>query len=296
MSHTLLTALSWAAALSYLAALGLLWQYTTNANKHTASRRSGIIVLSIIGLILHIVQLYAGVINNQAFDASQHNHFQFSLGHSISLVAVFVTFIFILLSMVRATLNLGLAILPTTILGLIAGLWLNPGTNPSMPNVSLKGANISAVGFEWHLALGIITFSLLTLAFAQSLLILVQEKQLRNHRTLQAPIKSVSFISLPALQSMETLLFQILWLGFAVLSLTLIFGIYTNAQHTGSALIFNHHIVLTLATWLGYAILLIGRHFWGWRGRQASIYTIICYSLFLLGYFGPRIVRELIIT
>ncbi len=276
----MLTLLSWASLLCYLAALAMLWQYTNRPEKHTAAIRSTVIIATVVGVIFHAIELYIRVINTQGAGSG----FSMSLGHSISLVALVVTTIFVLISMVRATTNLGLAILPTAILALLAGRWLNPAH---------EAINIAHPGFEWHIALGILTFAVLSLAFAQSLLILVQEKQLKSHHQRQT---RVSLVALPALQSMETLLFQILWLGFVVLSITLALGLLVNRSEYGIVLLFNHHIVLTLLTWLAYAILLFGRHFFGWRGRQASIYTIICYSLFLIGYFGPRIVRELIIN
>ena len=276
----MLTALSWAALLSYIAALVLLWQYTTQTQKHTAGFRSSVIVVTLVGVILHAIELYNRLIHDQTAISDT----SFALGHSISMVALVATVLFVLSAMVRSTLNLGLAILPTTILGLLAGRWLNP---------EYEAAIVMHPGFEWHMALGIVAFGLLSLAFAQSLLILFQERRLKTHNK---PQTGISLVSLPALQSMETLLFQILWLGFAVLSMTLILGILVNTAQHGSAFKFNHHIILTIVTWLGYAILLAGRYFVGWRGRQAANYTIICYSLFLLGYFGPRVVRELIIN
>lgn len=277
---SMLSALVWASLLSYTTALVLLWQYTTQTGKHTAMMRSSIIIATLIGLILHAFDLYIRVFHTLDPDTG----LVFALGHSISLVAVVATLVFVLLSMVRATLNLGLAILPTSIIGVLAGLWLNP---------SVEVNTISSLSFQWHIALGVIAFGLLSLAFAQSLLVLIQDRQLKSHHQ---PNSGFSFISLPALQSMETLLFQLLWLGFAVLSVTLFVGVFLNKGEHGAALSFNHHTILTLLAWLTYLVLLVGRRLWGWRGRQASIYTIICYSLFLLGYFGPRIVRELIIN
>jgi len=279
----MLFALILASSFGYSIALFLLWRYTTDTSKHTPGTRSSIIILSLIGVIFHSVELTIRIINTSKIP-TDFTFTNLTLGQLISAVAVFAALLFILISMVRATLNLGLAILPATILGLLAGYWLNPG-----PEINA----ITHPSFQWHLILSMITFGLLSLAFAQSLLIIIQDNQLRHHQTAQ---KSVSFISLPALQSMEAMLFQLITLGFIILSLTLGFGVYINAEQHGSFFIFNHHIVLTLLTWLGYAILLSGRYFAGWRGRQASIYTVICYSLFLLGYFGARFVRELIIN
>ena len=276
----MITALSWASLFSYSTALAILWRYTTEASNHTPSARSRIIMVALIGMIFHAVDLYVRIIDN---NGSLYGT-ELTLGQSISSVAVFATFIFVLLSMIRSTLNLGLAIIPAAILGLLAGRWLNP---------TPLGSSISHPGFEWHIALSIIAFGLLSLAFAQSILILIQEKQLKTHGTKQS---GVSFFSLPALQSMDTLLFQLIWLGFMILSVTLAIGLKVNLDEYGAILAFNHHIVLTLVTWLAYAFLLFGRLLWGWRGRQAAIATIICYSLFLLGYFGTRFVKEVLIT
>ena len=276
----MLTLLGWAPLVFYALALGILWQYTTRPDKHTGTIRSSVILVTVIGLLFHAVDLYLHIANAQPDESG----LSLSLGQSISLLAMAVTGLYVLLTMARKTIILGLAILPAAILAVVLGHKLNPAH---------QAINIEHPGFEWHIVFGIITFALLSLAFAQSLLILIQEKQLKSHHIPQANHKQ---INLPALQSMETLLFQLLWLGFVVLSATLVLGVLINRSEHGIVLLFNHHIVLTLATWFAYAILLFGRHFFGWRGRQASIYTIICYSLFLVGYFGPRIVRELIIN
>ncbi len=276
----MLTLLGWAPLFCYALALGILWQYTTRPDRHTGTIRSSVILVTVIGLLFHAVDIYLHAANTQQTETG----FSLSLGQSISLLALCVTALYVLLAMARKTIILGLATLPAAILAVVLGHKLNPAH---------QAINIEHPGFEWHIVFGITTFALLSLAFAQSLLILIQEKQLKSHLAPQTGHKQ---INLPALQSMETMLFQLLWLGFVVLSVTLVLGVLINRSEHGIILLFNHHIVLTLATWFAYAILLFGRHFFGWRGRQASIYTIICYSLFLVGYFGPRIVRELIIN
>lgn len=276
----MLTLLSWGPLLCYALALGILWQYITRPDRHTGTVRSSVILSTVVGLLIHAVDLHLLATSTQSAQAGV----SLSLGQSISLLALAVTILYVLFSMARKTVNLGLAILPSAMVAVVLGHVLNPAH---------EAINIEHPGFEWHIVFGIITFALLSLAFAQSLLILVQEKQLKSHLVPQPGHKQ---INLPPLQSMETMLFQLLWLGFVVLSITLVLGVLINRSEHGIVLLFNHHIVLTLATWVAYAILLFGRHFFGWRGRQASIYTIICYSLFLIGYFGPRIVRELIIN
>lgn len=276
--------LSWVPVLCYAIALAILWQYITQTSKHTDTRRATIIMISIVGLIFHTLSLTLDITQQSNAGLKLPSPLYFNLSDSLSIAALVISLVFIFLSMIRQTLNLGLAILPMAIFAQIASLWI--GEKSSITTVA-------HVSFEWHLALGIIAFGLLTLAFSQSILILIQDKQLKSRAI---PSASTSFIALPALQSMETLLFQLIWLGFIVLSATLFLGLILNQGIQGAALSFTHHIVLTIITWIAYAILLTGRHFSGWRGRHAARYTILCYALFLLGYFGSRVVNDLIIN
>jgi ABC-type uncharacterized transport system permease subunit len=56
-----------------------------------------------------------------------------------------------------------------------------------------------------------------------------------------------------------------------------------------------HHTVLAIASWFVYATLLVGRQLLGWRGSTAVRWTLIAFSLLVLGYFGSKFVIEILL-
>ena len=101
--------------------------------------------------------------------------------------------------------------------------------------------------------------------------------------------------TLPPMQTMEQLMFQLIALGFFLLTLTLISGIFFSEALFGKPLVFTHHIVLSLFAWLAFAILLIGRWRFGWRGRNAIRWTLGAFGLLVLAYFGSKFVLEILL-
>ncbi|MDP6264478.1 MAG: cytochrome c biogenesis protein CcsA, partial [Pseudomonadales bacterium] len=99
--------------------------------------------------------------------------------------------------------------------------------------------------------------------------------------------------ALPPLQTMESLLFELLWVGLIILTLSILTGfLYLEdmfAQHI------VHHTLITLASWVVFVILLWGRHQLGWRGRTAIGWTLSGFGLLALGYFGSKLVAEIIL-
>jgi ABC-type uncharacterized transport system permease subunit len=56
-----------------------------------------------------------------------------------------------------------------------------------------------------------------------------------------------------------------------------------------------HHTVLSLASWALYAVLLAGHRLLGWRGTTAVRWTLIAFSLLVLGYLGSKFVIEVLL-
>ena len=144
---------------------------------------------------------------------------------------------------------------------------------------------------DWSLRLHVITsmlaYALLTLATIQALLLAVQDSHLRSHHP-------GGFVrALPPLQTMEALLFEMISLGFVLLSVGLATGfVYLEdmfAQHL------VHKTVLSIVAWIAFAVLLWGRYRFGWRGRKAIRWTLIGFAVLMLAYFGSKAVIELIL-
>lgn len=141
--------------------------------------------------------------------------------------------------------------------------------------------------FLEHLILSLLAYGTLTLAAVQAVLLGLQEGQLRRKRI------GLLVRFLPAMQPMERLLFHLLRVGFALLTLVIVSGAFFSEQIFGQPLTFNHHAVLSLIAWVVLGLLLWGHRRYGWRGRTAVRWTLSAYGLLLLAYFGVRIILEL---
>lgn len=141
---------------------------------------------------------------------------------------------------------------------------------------------------EWqvsvHVLLSLLSAGLLTLAAAQAVALAVQDRLLHRHRV--APIGS----RMPPLQTMERVLFQLIAVGFGLLSLTLLSGLWF--VHDWLAQHLAHKTVLSISAWLIFGVLLWGRWRYGWRGRTAIRWALAGYATLILAYFGSKAILE----
>ncbi len=151
-----------------------------------------------------------------------------------------------------------------------------------------QGGPLSNPALEWHILLSLTAYSLFTLAAIQAIILAIQERRLRQHRL--TPLLH----RLPPLQTMEHALFQFIYTGFAFLTTGLFTGfLFVNdlfAQHL------IHKTILSLISWLVFAILLWGRHQYGWRGKTAIKWTMTGFVFLVLAYLGSKLVLEFILA
>ena len=57
-----------------------------------------------------------------------------------------------------------------------------------------------------------------------------------------------------------------------------------------------HKTVLSIIALVVFGILLLGRWRFGWRGRKAIQWTLAGYAILVLGYFGSRVVLEVLLS
>jgi len=99
------------------------------------------------------------------------------------------------------------------------------------------------------------------------------------------------------LLTLERLTFRFVGAGFLLLSATLLVGV-AFGEHLyghGVAWKWDHKTVFSLLSWLTFAILLIGRARFGWRGRRAVRVLYVGAGLLFLAYVGSRFVLEIIL-
>jgi ABC-type uncharacterized transport system permease subunit len=226
--------------------------------------------LGFAGLLLHGVFLYL-----ELFTAGGLN---MSFFNAVSLAAWTVAGLLLVSALSKPVENLAILALPLAAITVILDL-------------RFPGNHLLADETGWELRVHVLTsmlaYSLLTLASAQAILLAIQDTHLRRHHP-------GGFIrALPPLQTMESLLFEMISLGFVLLSISLVTGfVYLEdmfAQHL------VHKTVLSIVAWIAFGVLLWGRYRFGWRGRTAIRWTLVGFAVLMLAYFGSKAVIELIL-
>ncbi|MBK8287806.1 MAG: cytochrome c biogenesis protein CcsA [Pseudomonadales bacterium] len=138
-----------------------------------------------------------------------------------------------------------------------------------------------------HILLSILAYSILTIAAVQALALALQDRLLKTHQLNRA----MAF--LPPLQTMESLLFEMIRAGATLLACSIASGLLfiddILAQHLA------HKMFFSLAALGVYSVLLWGRRTHGWRGKQAIRWTLGGFAALMLAYFGTKLVLELLL-
>ena len=238
-----------------------------------ASAKTPVLGLCLAAVVTHVLVIYITLAPLDQWSMGMTNAF--------SLIACAVALIFTMLAFWRPIENLGVAVMPSAAISVL-GAWLWPAESHALVTPSRQ--------FTLHLALSVSAYAFLTLAVVQAILLSTQERRLR-HREPGRVLKA-----LPPIQTMETLLFLLIGIGFILLTLTLVSGAIYTRSLLGVMFTFNHHTVLTLLAWLIFATLLTGHFFFGWRGRHAVHWTIGGFVVLVLAYFGTKYVVEYLLS
>ena len=153
------------------------------------------------------------------------------------------------------------------------------------------GSPLHATASPWlplHWALGIASYGLFGAAVVHAWFMTRAEERFR----LAADPDS----GMPLL-TIERLTFRFVGAGFLLLTATLMVGILFGTQLYGSVrpLKWDHKTAFSVLSWLTFAVLLVGRARFGWRGKRAVRVLYIGAGLLLLAYVGSRFVMEIVL-
>ena len=165
----------------------------------------------------------------------------------------------------------------------------------------VAGASKQLEGWQiqLHASVALLAYAALSLAGAQALLLLVVERRLRNPQRSGAQSGAwqrfwLKFGGwLPPLSRLERQLFQLISVGFLLLTLTLLSGGLFISNWFAQHLV--HKTLLTIAAWLVFGTLLLGHWRFGWRGRHAAIATLVGMLLLALAFFGSKFALEVVL-
>jgi len=143
---------------------------------------------------------------------------------------------------------------------------------------------IPALQSNWltsHVVTCFMGYAAFTVAFGCGLIYLLKNKEKGNVE------KPSDFLGkLPALATLDTLIYQSISLGFIFLTIGIMTGSIWAHYAWGSYWSWDPKETWSLITWLVYAILLHSRYIRGWRGKRMAILAIIGFACVLFTYLG----------
>lgn len=225
----------------------------------------------LVGLVVHAITLYPKIITIYGLN--------FNLFNTISLTTLFMMMFYWGFCLYREILPLGILATPLAIIGVLTGFF---GNAPYQP---LTGMSLSLQG---HIIIALGAYSVLFMSSVQAVMLRLQIRELK-HRSMNR----LWVAKLPSLQQMENLLFDMITVGFVLLSLSLGLGFMDTTDLLGQHL--AHKTVFSVLSWLVFGALLFGHYKYGWRGVKASNMAI--YGVILLGiaFIGTKFVLEIIL-
>lgn len=257
------------AALLYLAAAGI---QLANALQRSPQLSRSVVVIAFFALLCHLVVTW-GNVNVSGGPGVD-------LGFFPILSLIFLTLnIACLIALTRRPLeNLLIVLYPLSAIAVLLAT-LGPHTPAGQQELPL--------GVAAHVGSSIVAYSLLTLAAMQAALLAAQESQLRR-RQFRGPLSI-----LPPLQLMESMLFELIWVGVIALTLSIATGFIFMDDIFAQHLV--HKTVLSIVAWILFTVLLWGRHRLGWRSQTAVRLTVSGFTMLALAFLGSKLVLELIL-
>lgn len=258
-----------ACMLFYLIAVIQLLANLSKSSKTVTDSSSPVPAWGLIGAVMHFVVIF--------FDAKQNQGLSSSFFDALSITA-FIVVNMCLIAQTRYPLRI--LFIPVFLISIICVGMAN--------RVSLHIPIVAtSPGMLTHILSSIIAYSLLSIVTLQAMALQMIDYSLRERND------SIWLRQLPPLQTMETLLFQFMTMGWLILTVALVSGgVYVDdffSQHLA------HKTVLSIMSWLLFGLLLLGRHRYGWRGSLAVKWTLTAFFTLVLAYFGTHFVLEIIL-
>jgi len=252
------------AVMLYSAAGTLQWQVMRGRRQQPRHFNQ---LLGLLGLCSHTLALYIVL--------HQPNGINLSFFSISSLISWLVTSIVLLSSLRQNIDNLFIGVFPMAAIAALATLVTGVGEG-----------KVYTGGVIAHILLSILAYSIFTVATLQAILLSRQIVALKQHHTRGL----VS--SLPPLQTMECLLFEMVWTGLVLLTASMVTGFIFFDDLFAQHLV--HKTAFSICAWCLYATLLFGRISFGWRSNTAVRWTIASFITLALGFFGSKLVIELL--
>ena len=255
----------------------ILFLYLLAAGAFVASRlprfnarsRPLFVVAAIVvatGIVVHGEALFGLILPANGFDLT--------VGNAVSMIGLELAIIGLI------------AAIEPTLRGISGGLVLLAALTVLLMGASGDPSQGHALAWQVraHILVALLSYGLLTVGALVALYALVQERRLQA-----AKLSAVNQLFAP-LETTEKLLFGLAAAGFAGLTLAIVSGSSfvddLIEQHLA------HKFLLSLLAWLIFGVLLAGRFYRGWRGKQAVRLYLGGFAVLCVAYFGSRLILE----
>ncbi len=175
--------------------------------------------------------------------------------------------------------GLGLFLLPVTAIPLLV--------IPFLSTADMDGPIHTGSLLETgHLMISMIAYAVLTMAAFHAWMHLLLDHALRRKRI------SPTFQFLPSLTEMERMMFVLLRWSAILIGVSIVSGLSWQWMEFSHFEIWNHKVLLALASFVTIVLLLFRHRQGDWNGRFASKMVLSAYFLLLLGYFGVKFIHS----
>ena len=254
-------------ALALYGSVGGLYALSLAAGRSTVPR-TGVVALIALAVTTHVAAL-------AAFTAQYSELPLVGLAASLSSFAFLVGACLLAAALITAARPLGLVLAPIIALVLIAVVAL--GVAPTGAEPEFQG-----VWFSMHVVLAFIAYAAMAVAFAASLLYLMQFRELKDKRFGRV------FRFVPPLETLDRLAHRALLVGLPALTMALVLGWAWTIRFRHSLALSDPKIMWALFTWIAFVIALASRRGPG-ADRRAARMSVTAFTAIVVVYVVLRL-------
>ncbi|AKU91200.1 cytochrome C assembly family protein [Vulgatibacter incomptus] len=151
----------------------------------------------------------------------------------------------------------------------------------AIPGAVVQGSPLGGVLLPVHIAVAIGGLALFALGFVVALMYLLLEREVKAKRA-----GGAMFWRLPSLELLDRLNYQLMLVGFLLLSVTIVTGAFFSASETGDFFALRSKQGFALVAWALTALVVLLRQTVGWRGRRVAWSTMVGFVLLSFAFAG----------
>ena len=215
---------------------------------------------ALAGVFFHFVSIVETL-------AAAHRALPVDTHETLSWLGLLLVIAFLLLAAKAHTVSFGIFLLPVAIL-----LAIVPAFHPGHETLASPqlGLQLRTGWLLLHIALLLAAYAALFLSLIASLLYLIQERRLKQKSAARTP-------RLPPLETLDQIALKALLFGLPCMTAGLLIGSVLALETIGPAFFADPKVLLSVAMWVVYILMIFIRRQSGLRGRRAVYLSSIVF-------------------